>query len=510
MSTDTLAPSPGTAGGSGTNGTGTVHVKLRRVLGFWPAYGAAVGLVISGTAMVSVGYVAGTTGYSAILTAAIALVPMMAAAFAYGELTAMLPGGGMVSEYTMPAMGRLMSMFAVLSGYLVLISCDGGTQVVIAGLSMQSIAGIPQPITTWTLLGLVVVVNLIGVGVYGKAEAIMTISMIAIFLVVGLLGLFRVGEAAGIAEPLKNIPTFFATGTAWLSGVGVCIWWFIGFEFACPIAEENVKPHKYIPRALWTGLLTILVLDIILVFAIIRYVPLDTLAGSAIPQIDGARAMLGGGGATFMTIITILAALTTCNAEVAALPRMLYGMAREHLVPSWFAWIHPRFRTPWVGIFFTAIIMAITIVYISIKGADINSILTLIMTACIAWLVSYSIAMIDVIVLRKKYPDYPRLWKAPGGVVSMIIGIGGAAYAIYTLPDYWLYAAIYMAVILVYCVVWLKYKKLPLLQSTPIEYLAKEIMDRSEPIVEWGPAIESWLARREWDHEGFLEFERGR
>ena len=486
------------------------RVKLRRVLGFWPAYGAAVGLVVSGTAMVSVGYVAGTVGWSSILTAMIALVQMMGAAFAYGELTAMLPGGGMVSEYTMPALGRLMSMFAVLSGYLVLVSCDGGTQVVIGGLSMEDITGIPQPITTCALLGILVAVKLIFVVLYGRAEAIGTIAMVGVFLVIGLLGLFRVGEAAGVAEPLEDIPTFFATGTAWLTGVGVAIWWFIGFEFACPIAEENVKPHKHIPRALWTGLLSILVLDIILVFAIIRYIPLDTLAGSAIPQIDGARAMLGGVGATFMTIVTILAALTTCNAEVAALPRMLYGMARERLVPSWFAWIHPKFRTPWVGIFFTAVIMAITIVYIMIKGADINSILTLIMTACIAWLVSYSIAMIDVIVLRKRFPDYPRLWKAPGGIVAMVIGIGGAVYAIYTLPDYWLYAAIYMAIILIYCVVWLKYKKLPLLERSPIEYLAKEIMDRSEPIVEWGPAVEEWLAGRDWDHQGFLDFEAGR
>lgn len=489
---------------------GTPHVKLRRVLGFWPAYGAAVGLVVSGTAMVSVGYIAGSVGWSSIFTALIALIPMMGAAFAYGELTAMLPGGGMVSEYTMPAMGRLVSMFAVLSGYLVLVSCDGGTQVVIGGLSMEDITGIPQPVTTWTLLGIVVVINLLGVGIYGRAEAIGTVTMAGIFLIVGLLGLFRVGEAAGVVEPLKRIPSFFETGTAWLSGVGVAIWWFIGFEFACPIAEENVKPYKNIPRALWVGLLSILTLDVILVYAIIRYVPLDELAGSAIPQIDGARGMLGAGGATVMTVITILAALTTCNAEMAALPRMLYGMAREGLVPKWFAWIHPRFRTPWVGIFFTAAIMAITVVYISFKGADINSILTLIMTACIAWLVSYSIAMIDVIVLRKRYPDYPRLWKAPGGSLSMLAGLAGVVYAIYTLPDYWMWAGIYMAAILVYCVAWLSYRRLPLFERTPIEYLASEIMVRSEPIVEWGPAVEAWLAHREWDHERFLEFERNR
>lgn len=68
------------------------NTKLKRVLGFAPAYGAAVGLVVSGTAMFSVGAVAGEVGYATFITAFIAMIPMMMAAFAFGELTAMLPG----------------------------------------------------------------------------------------------------------------------------------------------------------------------------------------------------------------------------------------------------------------------------------------------------------------------------------------------------------------------------------------------------------------------------------
>ena len=104
--------------------------KLKRVLGFAPAYGAAVGLVVSGTAMFSVGNVGAVAGNGTWIAALIALVPMMAAAFAYGELAAMLPGGGMISDYTMPALGRFWSVFSLLSGYVLLIACDGGTQLV--------------------------------------------------------------------------------------------------------------------------------------------------------------------------------------------------------------------------------------------------------------------------------------------------------------------------------------------------------------------------------------------
>jgi amino acid transporter len=44
--------------------------------------------------MFSVGNVGAITGNAAFISAAIALIPMMAAAFAFGELTAMIPGGG--------------------------------------------------------------------------------------------------------------------------------------------------------------------------------------------------------------------------------------------------------------------------------------------------------------------------------------------------------------------------------------------------------------------------------
>ena len=96
------------------------NTKLKRILGFAPAYGAAVGLVVSGTAMFSVGAVAGEVGYATFISAFIAMIPMMIAAFAFGELTAMLPGGGMISDYTLPAMGRFWATFSLLSGYVVL------------------------------------------------------------------------------------------------------------------------------------------------------------------------------------------------------------------------------------------------------------------------------------------------------------------------------------------------------------------------------------------------------
>ncbi|WP_227018027.1 APC family permease [Sinanaerobacter chloroacetimidivorans] len=471
--------------------------KLKRILGFAPAYGAAVGLVVSGTAMFSVGNVGGTAGYAAWIAAAIALIPMMAAAFAYGELTAMLPGGGMISDYTMPALGRFWGTFALLSGYVLLIACDGGTQLVMGGLSMESLLGIPQPVVTIGLLIIILLINIFGVEFYGKTEAVVTVAMMITFAILAILGYAGVGESYG-ATPINENLSFLPEG-GWVTvfgTVGVAIWFFIGFEFACPMAEENKKPYKNIPYGLILGLITIYAIDIIFSAASVKYTPLEVLQTSAIPHVAASEAMLGFAGGIVMSCLTIAASFTTANAYCAALPRMLYGMARENLVPQCFAKIHPKYRTPIYGLIFTTLLILITVVYITMNGADVNLVLTFIMTACITWMVSYAIAMIDVMVLRKKYPDFPRLWKAPIAFVSLPIGIIGVIYAIWTLQDYWVYALICMGVVALYALIWMKAHGISLTEKMPLEDITRDIRERSEYLAVWDEEVEEWLSRK--------------
>jgi len=468
-------------------------------LGFPASYGAAVGLVVSGTAMFSVGNVGAISGNATWIAALIALIPMMAAAFSFGELTAMMPGGGMISEYTVPALGRFWGTFALLSGYVVLIACDGGTQLVMGGLSFESLLGVPQAVISFVLLGILIVINVFGVEFYGKAEASITIIMMVTYVILAVCGTAGLGEHFGVAHPIAANASFLPDG-GWptvFGSVGTAIWFFIGFEFACPMAEENKKPYKNIPYGLVLGLISIYLVDIIFVFGAVKYTPLSTMATSSVPHVDAATAILGQVGGIIMGLITVFAAFTTGNAYIAALPRMLYGMAREKLVPKVFAKIHPKYRVPMYGIAFTVFLILLVTIYVTANGGTSDVILMLINMACITWLVAYIIAMIDVLVLRKKYPDFPRLWKAPIAWVSLPIGIIGALYAIFTLKYVLPYACIIMAVVAAYAIIWNKAHKLPVNEVVPLSTLVKEIKERSEPLPVWDEAVEEWIAKEE-------------
>ncbi len=473
--------------------------KLKRTLGFFPAFGAAVGLVVSGTAMFSVGTVAGTTGYATVISAFLALIPMMMVAFAFGELTAMIPGGGMISDYTLPALGRFWAVFSLLSGYMVLIATDGGAQLVMGGLAIESLTNIPQIIPTLIILFLVVIINITNVNIYGKIESAITIFMMVLFMLLSFMGTLHLGEMLHISAPVKMNIQFLPDG-GWktvFNTTGSAIWFFIGFEFACPMAEENKKPYKNIPYALIFGLIAIFLVDSLFAIAAVRYTNLDTLRYSKTPHIEAAKSMLGSAGYVIMTSLTLLASFTTANAYIAALPRMLYGLAREGLVPSCFGRINKKFRTPVYGIIFTSCVILITISYITFHKADTFIVQKLINTACITWMVSYLIAMIDVLVLRKKYPDFPRLWKTPFANITMPIGIVGVLFAIFTLKMYLMQAFICMLIIAVYCLIWGKLNNIKLTKIPCIKETVNSIRETSEPIDVWDQAIDEWCRKYE-------------
>ena len=183
----------------------------------------------------------------------------------------MIPGGGMVGDYTKPALGRFWATFATLIGYVMLIACDGGTQLVMGGLCFEEMTGVLHIVVSLGLLAVILGVNLYDVGLYGKFEGYATIGMMLIYLVLAVVGATGTGTAFGGAQEVIN--TEFLPEGGWgtvFSTVGAAIWFFIGFEFACPMAEESKKPYKHIPYGLILGLLTILVIDNIFVYGAVK------------------------------------------------------------------------------------------------------------------------------------------------------------------------------------------------------------------------------------------------
>lgn len=472
------------------------NTKLKRVLGFGATYGAAMGLVVSGTAMFSVTQVAGQASHAVWITGLIGLIPIICAALAFSELSAMLPGGGMISDYTSPALGRFWGTLAVLGTYVLLAAADGSTQMAMSGYSLQDVTGIPAIITSLVFLVLCLFINLFDVGVYGKFAGALPIGMMIAYMVLAICGALGVGESMGIATPVGS--TFLpSTGWAGVFGaVGSSIWWYIGFENCCPMAEETKEPYKVIPKALFAALITIYLIDIVFSYAALKYTDINVLLTSGVSHIDGSRAMMGTIGAVVMSTITILASFTTANSQLAALPRMFYGLARQGQLPKAFGYVHPKYRVPIYGTVTCFLLMFVCTIYICAQGGTAEIMNMFINIVCVAWLGCYILAMVDVLVLRKRYPDFPRLFKVPAPKVTFTIGIIGSIYAIYTISDYILFTPAWLAVVVIFIIVWNKAHKKPINEVTKLEDAVIMIRERTEYLPVWDEAVVDWLKSR--------------
>ncbi len=471
-------------------------VKLKRVLGFKATYGAAMGLVVSGTAMFAVTQVAGQSSYAVVITGLVGLIPIICAALAFSELSAMLPGGGMISDYTNPALGRFWGTLAVLGTYVLLAAADGSTQMAMSGYSLQDFTGIPAIITSLIFLTICLLINIFDVGIYGKVAGVLPIGMMIVYGILAVVGAAGVGEFMGVAEPVEGT---FLPKNGWFAvfgAVGSSIWWYIGFENCCPMAEETKEPYKVIPRALFAALVSIYIIDIVFSYASLKYTDINLLLTSGISHIEGAKAMMGVIGGGVMSLITILASFTTANSQLAALPRMFYGLARQEQLPKLFGYIHPKFRVPIYGTILCFVLMFLCTIYICFKGGTADIMNMFINLVCVAWLGCYILAMLDVIILRKRYPDFPRLFKVPHHKLVFAIGIIGSLFAIYTINDYIFFTIGWLVIVVIFIILWNKAHKRPINQVSKLEDAVIMIRERTEYLPVWDEAVVEWLKSR--------------
>lgn len=454
---------------------------LQRTLGFWSALVTGIGLVIASTTLTELGNGFGLGGPAFAVAGLAALAVTTLIAFSYSELANLVPGAGMIGDYTAPALGRGPAIFGVLAGYVVLVATVEPAELAVSGLAAhQLVPGIPPTPFAVGLTTLFCVINLVGAKSFGRTQLAVTGTMILALVGFGVVGLLGPGNIP-TAPPAPLNPAGW-TGVLHLVATGAYL--FIGIEFVCPMSEEIRRPGRVIPRAMIAGIGLVYLVDMLFGFAGLRYVGLGRLATSATPHLLVAKAIGGPTGLAVLTAATVLASASSVSAILAAVPRMLYGLARKGMLPRAFAWVHPRFRTPWVSVLAVTALIITALVTVASSAA----IEALVLVATVMWLSSYVLAQIDVVVLRRRYPDAHRAFRVPLYPLPQIIGITACVGMIAGIhPDagmrttVWLGAAGCTAVILGYAFVWLKLvRKVPFFAPTPLSGSASTPRDAQE------------------------------
>lgn len=395
--------------------------KLR----FLTMVGVCIGVVIVQGSMISSTQGIGMGGMAFIAAMLVAFVIAQFNAMSFSELSLMFPNEGTLATYTQKAIGHFPAIVSVFSGYVVVAALAIPVEMFLVDAMLEQLfpsssLGRAAPLL---ILLVLVVTNLIGADVFAKVQNLLVLILVSALLIVGLTAITG-GDAPHpeLTGTLVNWGFEDVLNGSFISYVALAMWLMVGVEFICPMINDVNAPHKNIPRAMHWSLFLILIIFLLFAYGSTLYLNVETLTQSPIPYLDYVNAVFGKSGLAIATIMGVAATCSTMNTVLASVPKMLHGMAEQkQAFPQLKA--KNRFDAPWVGILMMAVLIAIPYIVL-----DIDSLITLVIAATTCWLLAYTVAHIDVLVLRMRFPDLNRPYKTPFYPIPQILGVIAMVY----------------------------------------------------------------------------------
>jgi basic amino acid/polyamine antiporter, APA family len=361
------------------------------------------------------------------------MIPVSGSAYTYsyatlGEIVAWIIGWDLILEY---AVGN-MAVAVGWSGYFVklcgslfglkfplwavsdyksaadIIKQGGDVLQDFSSTSLPVVAGHPIALNLPALVIVMLVTILLIYGIRESAKTNATIVIIKVAVVV-----FFISFGAFLVNPTNWHP-FMPTGFGGvMTGAAIVFFAFIGFDAVSTTAEETRNPQRDMPIGMITSLVICTVLYILMSGALTGikkytiYLGDSAAVATAFEGRPWAQALVSAGALAGMTSVLLVFQLGQ--------PRIFMAMARDGLLPQYFARIHPRFRTPhittiWTGIFVGGVAMITNIGEL----ADLTNIGTLF---------AFVLVCIGVIVLRRTAPQRNRPFRVPWVPWFPIVGV---------------------------------------------------------------------------------------
>ena len=399
--------------------------SLSRVHGVGALFSAAYGNVGS-----SIYYALGVTAAFALGLTPVAFVIsgliFAATAATYAEATVMFPEAGGSSSFARHAFNELVSFIAAwgqMLNYTITVAISAYFVPHYLAVFWEPLGHAPGDIIGGAvLIGALALLNIRGSQESAKLNLVLAIADLATQVVLVGIGLFLVLSPEILVDNvhLGAAPTWsdFALGIA----VGMIA--YTGIETISNMAEEAKDASRTIPRSVGLTVIAVLALYLLIPVVALSAMPVtENAAGQfttalgtefANDPILGIVENLGlGAGMTdalrfYVGILAAVILLIATNAGLIGVSRLTYSMGQHRQLPEVLRQVHPRYRTPYVAIGIFSVVAALTLL-----PGKTDFLATMYSFGA---MLSFTIAHVAVIQLRRNNSDVERTWKPPMNV----------------------------------------------------------------------------------------------
>ncbi len=394
--------------------------SLSRVHGVGALFSAAYGNVGS-----SIYYALGVTAAFALGLTPVAFVIsgliFAATAATYAEATVMYPEAGGSSSFARHAFNELVSFIAAwgqMLNYTITVAISAYFVPHYLAVFWEPLGHAPGDIVGGAvLIGALALLNIRGSQESAKLNLILAVADLGTQVVLVGIGVVLVLSPQVLVDNIH-----LGVAPSWSDfalGIAVAMIAYTGIETISNMAEEAKDAARTIPRSVGFTVAAVLGLYLLIPIVALSAMPViqnaaghyTTALGSefANDPILGIVENLGlGSGLTealrfYVGILAAVILLIATNAGLIGVSRLTYSMGQHRQLPEGLRAVHPRYRTPYIAIMIFAGVAMLTLI-----PGQAEFLATLYSFGA---MLSFTIAHVSVIQLRRRHAGEERPWK---------------------------------------------------------------------------------------------------
>jgi APA family basic amino acid/polyamine antiporter len=219
-----------------------------------------------------------------------------------------------------------------------------------------------------------------------------------------------------------------------LSAFGVALialfWAYDGWVYIGWVAGEIKNPRRNVPLAMVLGVTIVGVIYLAMNMAYVYALPITEIAKHETIAHAAAEALFSPAAAVWLSALVAVSCFGAAACAILGSPRIYYAMARDGLFFRRMAEVHPKWRTP----AFALIGQGIWAGVLTLSGRY-DQLYTYVMFGMV---LSYTLTVVGLFVLRSKRPDIPRAYRCTGypwlPAIYVLIGTAWTLNTIFARP----------------------------------------------------------------------------